>query len=293
MRAREIIVEVPVTDYELIGDFSKPGAFRDPEHKLVTHPVHIQKVKNFFEQVPVDFRFFMVNAPRAGQIYRKAGLTREWGEVTPDQVRAAFPEQADRILADTDESITVIYLGNYGNKKVIMTPWIMAHRIGHAIQASNPVGGLYGGTVQDPTSDWGRAESYFFGAIYKILQEVYGIPIRNNRMDYTYRQQYNALFNAIGTQRSSREGQIFRPYEFFYELWTQFLKKGELTFNPLPESIPYGRKAWGRPTNYLSMTRKYRDDSYAAQELLNKMAVELRDYFNSVLYGSMGKIFLM
>lgn len=293
MRASEIITEVPVSDYELIGDFSKPGAFRDPEHRLVQHPVHIQKVKNFFQSVPADFRFFMVNAPSAQKIYRSAGLTREWGEVTPEQVRAAFPEQADRILAGSEESITVIFLGNYGDRKVIMTPWIMAHRVGHAIQASNRVGGLYGKTVQDPTSDWGRAESYFFGAIHKILQEVYGIPIRDNRMDYTYRQQYNALFNSIGIQRSSREGQIRRPYEFFYELWTQYLKTGELKFNPLPEAVPYLQKSWGRPRNYLVMTRKYRDDPHAAQELLNRLAVELRDYFNSVLYDSMGKIYLM
>ena len=252
MRANEIITEVPVSDYELIGDFSKPGAFRDPEHRLVQHPVHIQKVKNFFQSVPADFRFFMVNTPRAGQIYRAAGVTREWGEVTPEQVRAAFPEQADRILAGGEESITVIFLGNYGDRKVIMTPWIMAHRVGHAIQASRG--------SSDPTSlDWVRAENYFFGAVHRILREVYGVPVYGNRMDYKYRQQYIELFNSIGTQRSSREGQIRRPYEFLYELWTQYLKTGELKFNPLLKAVPYLQKSWGTPRNYLVVRIMFQD----------------------------------
>lgn len=289
MRIGDIINEAPVADYEMIGDFSKPGAFRDPEHKLIPHPVHIQKVKNFFQAIPIDFRFFMVNEPKAGKLYRTAGLIREWGEITPEQVRKAFPEQADKILADSDEAITVIYMGNYGDRRVIMTPWIMAHRIGHAIQAGNRMDTLF----QRNESDWKRAEYYFFGHINKILRDVYGVPITSNKIDYKFRQQYNGLFNSIGTQRSSREGQIYRPYEFFYELWTQFLKTGELQFNPLPEFIPYGRRAWGRPINGLSMREEYRKDPYLTQELLNRMAVELRDYFNSALYSSLGKIFLM
>ena len=286
MKIGDVIVEAPVSDYELIGDFSKPGSFRDPEHRLVQHPVHIQKVKNFFKDVPADFRFYMVNTPRAGEIYRRARITREWGEVTPEQVRQAFPEQADRILAGGEESITVIFLGNYGDRKVIMTPWIMAHRVGHAIQAARG--------SNDPLSlDWARAENYFFGAVHRILREVYGVPAYGNKMDYKYRQQYNALFNSIGTQRSSREGQIRRPYEFFYELWAQYLQRGELQFDPLPAAAPYLQKSWGRPRNYLRMTPQYRNDPYAAQELLNRLAVELRDYFNSILYDSMGKIYLM
>jgi hypothetical protein len=107
------------------------------------------------------------------------------------------------------------------------------------------------------------------------------------------RQHFNALFNKIGTQRSSRENQITRPYEFLYELFAQFIQTGDVKFNPLPITASYGRKAWGRPTNYIGLKQQYRTPEFDREANLNKVREQLIRNFNAVLQDAVGKIYLM
>jgi len=285
MRIKDIITEAPITDYVPIGDFSKEITFKGPDVKLATHPVNIQKARDFFENVPYNFRFFVINKPRLRQY-------RESGEASPEKIRAIFPAEADTILKDHEGAITVLYIGNYGDAKVMFTPWVMAHRIGHAIVANN-----YGGNRQE-SSPWYIAEQDFFESISLILQNFYGIPIErsyNGRYPVWGKNQqyYNALFNAIGTQRSSRENQIKRPYEFLYELFAQYIQTGDVKFNPLPVSIGFGRKAWGRPTKYIGLKQQYRTPEFDREANLNKLGEKLVRNFNAVLQNAVGKIYLM
>ena len=44
---------------------------------------------------------------------------------------------AQRILAGHGpDVITVVFTNNTGDRRLPLTPWIMAHRIGHAVQAT-------------------------------------------------------------------------------------------------------------------------------------------------------------
>jgi hypothetical protein len=282
MKINEILTEAPVADYEPIGDFEKKGQFQHTvDKKLVVHPTHIEKVYKFFQNTPYNFRFFPVNLP---------GLRahRESGEASPEKIQKIFGKQADKILQNHENSITVVFLGNYGADRVMMTSWIMAHRFGHAIQATRQ---------SDPYTKtaWSKAGSVLFGNINRILGEYYGISSRqsyNSAVKWDLAKQYSALFNAIGTQRSSRTGQINRPYEFLYELFAQYLQSGEVKLNPLPVSMSYGRKAWGRPTRFASIQPEYRDELSRAQET-EQLAVDLQHAFKQVLKSSVGKIYLM
>ena len=104
--------------------------------------------------------------------------------------------------------------------------------------------------------------------------------------------EYNALFNAIGTQRSSRSGQILRPYEFLYEIFAQYLGTGKITFNPLPANLTYGRKAFGNPTKFMNIRPEYRDE-LSRKEAADRLAYDMEIMFDSVLSGSVGKILVM
>jgi hypothetical protein len=287
VRAEDFINEAPLGDYELIGNFDKTGgAFRkDVDRKLVSHPVTQQKAEIFFKELPNNLRLFFVNKP---------GLTkhRESGSYTPDQIRTIMGPDADQIINGSEDSITVVFLGNYGVNWKMMTPWIMAHRIGHAMSADSR-------GKRDDEHAWPIAERAFFSTINNVLSKVYRVnPVeqswasRSNRDRYMpgYSEAYRALFQAIGTQKSSREGKLNRPYEFLYELFAQFIQKGYVTLNPFPQSLGYGRKAWGRTTRYMSQDR---EQSQYMSTMTNIIQNDLTIVFTDVLNEMEGKIFLM
>jgi GNAT superfamily N-acetyltransferase len=269
--------EAPVADYQTLGDFAKPGPFSQVDRRLVTHPTNRLKTMKFFANTPYDIRLFFSNLPRMKNV-------QEFGAMTAKEVQQVFPaEQAQQIIQGHDNAITVVFIGNYGDAKVIMTPWIIAHRIGHAIQATqrfNPDSGA-----------WRRAEQHFFKQVNDILQDYYHLDLRSSQQpQWQFEKQYAALFNAIGTQRSSRENKIRRPYEFLYELWAQYLGAGKIELKPLPGKIPYGRKAWGRVGQALYMRGPVSAEAgYVTQTLAHDMEI----MFGDVLSELVGKILIM
>lgn len=287
MRALEFIVESTVDEmalskYQTFGDFTKPGPFSGVDKRLVPHPTNQLKTQKFFEKTPYDFRLFFSNIPGTGRY-------SEYGPMQPEQIKEIFGDQAQQILDGSDDAITVVYVGNKGDSKVMLTPWLMAHRFGHAIQA--------GVRRNSGWSAWSEAEKHFFSVINNTLEEYYGkiksqTPGVTSKVNYNLTPEYNALFNAIGTQRSSRTGQIKRPYEFLYELFAQYLGTGQVTLNPLPTNLGYGRKVFGNPTKYMNIKPEFRDENERKQAA-DILANDMQYMFDDVLSSSVGKIFVM
>jgi hypothetical protein len=284
MRAFEFITEAPLQDYVPMGDFDKPGPFRGPDKKLVPHPTNQLKTQRFLEKTPYDFRLFFSNIPGTGKY-------SEYGPADSAKLQEIFGnEQAQQIIDGSDDAITVVFVGNKGDAKVPLTPWMMAHRFGHAIQA---------GVRQNKSwSQWGEVEKHFFSQVNSMLEEYYGkasssrFGVTPNSMRGDLTPEYNALFNAIGTQRSSRQNQIKRPYEFLYELFAQYLGTGKVTLNPLPASLGYGRKNWGNPSQYLNMKSEYRNNE-DAKEATDILGRDLEYMFDDLLNSYVGTIFVM
>jgi hypothetical protein len=282
----EELDEMALSAYQTIGDFEKKGQFNPVDRKLVQHPVNYTKAVKFFEKTPYDFRLFFNNRP---------GLRnyREQGVKSVEQIQQIFGKDSEQILQNHEGAITIVFIGNYGTDQVMMTPWIMAHRLGHAIQATARNERVpYG---QAPSDPWAKAEAYFFRFINNTLEEYYnkaGGGYSASQVKWNLTPEYNALFNAIGTQRSSRENKINRPYEFFYEIFAQYLKDGAITLNPLPRSLDYGRKAWGRPTKFMRIKQDY-DDELSRQQASEEVASQLTYLFNSVLKQAVGKVYVM
>lgn len=292
MRINDIILESTVdemalTAYQPMGNFDKPGPFKGVDKKLVQHPTNQLKTAKFFEKTPYDFRLFFSNISGTGKY-------REYGPMSPQDLTKAFGDQATQILQDSGDAITVVFVGNSGADKVMLTPWVMAHRFGHAIQAGIRKNGGW--------SAWAEAEKHFFTSVNATLAEYYskvdrgtssymGRP-RSVQMNPNLTPEYNALFNAIGTQRSSRTGQIKRPYEFLYEIFAQYLGTGQVTFNPLPTNLTYGRRVFGNPTKFMNIKPEYRDegDRMEASQIL---ANDMHYMFDDVLSSSVGQIFVM
>lgn len=288
MRAIEFITEAPLVDYQPLGDFDKPGPFRGPDKKLAIHPKNISKAYKFFEKNPYNFRFFVSNISGTGKY-------AETGAVDEATLTEIFGEEtAKQILEGSEDAITVVYVGNSGDAKKIFTPWIMAHRFGHAIQANTR--GVRNGSSMITT--WKNAEEHFFTTINNMLEQIYkkpspsryGVTPKNMKSDLT--QEYNALFNAIGTQRSSRTGQIRRPYEFFYETFAQYLGTGRVKLNPFPKRLDYGRQAWGNPTQSL-VARGEDSDPESLKYDSEMLGGDLELLFGDVVSECVGKVFVM
>jgi hypothetical protein len=121
-------------------------------------------------------------------------------------------------------------------------------------------------------------------------------PEQQMDLNRNSQQAYAALFNAIGTQRSSRAGEIRRPYEFLYELFAQYLGTGKIELKPLPKSQGYGQKVFGRSVRSLDMVPPGSDD--IDQEAESKYSTEVlgRDMeimFDDVLGSLVGSILVM
>lgn len=279
--AEDTVDEMALKTYKTMGDFSKPGPFTGADKKLVPHPKNIEKATRFFEQTPFDFRLFFSHLKGTGKY-------SEHGPMSPDQIRQVFGQDSEEIINGSEDAITVVYVGNKGDSKVMLTPWMMAHRFGHAINA---------GARNKNWTAWGEAEKYFFQTVNALLEEHYGKAYRGantyrTEIKWDMTPEYNALFNAMGTQRSSTTGQIRRPYEFLYELFAQYLGTGKVTLNPLPTNLTYGRKVFGNPTKYMNIKPEYRDEGERKQAA-ESLAYTMELLFNDVLSDSVGKIFVM
>lgn len=273
--------EMALSTYKTFGDFEKPGPFRGADKRLIPHPKSELKTQKFFEKTPYDFRLFFSNIPGTGRY-------SEYGPMRPEVIKEIFKDQADEIINGSEDSITVVFVGNKGDSKVMLTPWIMAHRFGHAIVAGNRNSDQRWGA-------WKEAEQHFFGTINNLLNDFYSKSQFNQfdtKVNWKLTSEYNALFNAIGTQRSSRTGQIRRPYEFLYELFAQYLGTGSIKLNPLPTNLEYGKKAWGTPTKYLNIKPEFRDQN-ERQDAADMLAADMQLMFDDVLSSSVGKIFVM
>jgi hypothetical protein len=276
MRINEIITEAPLADYQPMGNFNSPGPFRAVDRRLVAHPVNQLKTAKFLENTPYDFRLFFSNIPGTGKY-------AETGPVNGDQLVQMFgAEYARQISDNSSDAITVVFVGNTAGEKVMMTPWVMAHRFGHAVQA-----GARGGNW----SVWQNAERHFFTNVNEILAAFnkHGRG-RPHEQHGNLTAEYAALFNALGTQRSSRTGQIKRPYEFMYEMLAQYLKDGKITFNPLPQKMQYGRKAWGKPTQGMNAGNAEIDELRNIADVLSR---DMELMFDDVLSSCVGNVYVM
>jgi hypothetical protein len=277
---KQDVAEAPLADYVPMGDFNKPGPFRGADKKLVPHPVNQLKAQRFFEKTPYNFRLFFSNIPGTGRY-------SEYGVMDPDTVKIIFGDAGEQIVAGHEDAITVVYVGNSGDSKVMLTPWMMAHRLGHAMQSGTR------GRSNNQQHPWKAGEDHFFGQVNSMLEEYYGKSgQRGGNLKAELTPEYNALFNAIGTQRSSRSGEIRRPYEFLYEIFAQYLGTGTVTFNALPANLGYGRKAWGNPSRYLNINPEYRDEA-ARKQATEVLSYDMELMFNDALSNAEGKILVM
>lgn len=277
--------EAPLGDYELVGnwgDREKSHGFRHaPDRKMLQNPTAVKLTRKKFGNTEHVLNFYFVNHPSATK-------HSETGFMEPEAIQAAMPKVWPQIAqraeqADHANAINVLFVGNTGFQRMNMTPWIMAHRIGHALQSSERGRQGYWQEYEDDAAE-------FFS---QILNGVYDMNIRPREIFFSSGKNDKLMakfFEAIGGMRSARKGQLGgRPYEFLYEMFAQHVITGALKFRPLPQSFGL------RSGPYYGIRG---EDAQDAAEMWNRsLNSDVGDHLGSridnTLYNAEGKFLVM
>jgi len=279
IKLTDLLNEAPIGTYTTIGDFEKGASYKDPRDRLsVSHPVTVQKVKDMLKNTSVDFDFYFVNKPGLRQFSEKGKVPYEFiFKPYPEGLGLTHEELGDKSI--NSDNITVFFVSNTAADKIPMTAWTIVHRVGHAMNRTPQ--------FQEYTK-WLDSE-------FDELLSLYGKQ-KTSRFPYddtsykirTFDLAKGRLFNHIGTMRSAREGRIHRRYfEFYFELFVQYLKDGKITFNPLTKNLLVGFGPYGSKT--LASTQNLAE----AQEKLDYIANTIPYLIEDVLNANIGDIFVM
>jgi hypothetical protein len=282
-----VLHEVPVDTFQTIGDFDKGAAFRDKRDRdIIKHPVTITKVKDFFKNTSSDFDFYFVNLTGRRKFAEKGVVPESFVFDAYPKGLGLKPEQLRNGVIN-DNNITVFFVGNSAGEKIPMTAWTMAHRFGHAIRREYSFVEMTNWlekSFEEVLTHYNLDKSKTSGGNDYRNYDRDGGP---TRLPDITRLVKSSLFNQIGTMRSAREGKISRYFEFYYELFAQYLKNGKITLNPLKSSIRKKYGAYGREEH--AYTRNIED----VNDLIKSIERDFGYYAEDAISESTGKIFIM
>lgn len=271
------LFESPIADFHHIGDFTKNSSFRAQDRKLVTAPKALTKIKaqwRFPEET--EFNIIFVNSPDA----RKH---MEIGIVTIDWLHENMPRDFEQIEAALDhDAANIIFTNNNGAERVPMTGWVMAHRVGHALEATTRRGSKDG-------AGWYMTEAMkeFRVTVDDILSDWYGIRSKGRWLgNFPPNGPWLGFLREVCTFKSARENNIRNPFEVPLECLAQYMFAGEIKFNPVPKRFKYGPRWYG------CNAKDEREIDYLNQRM-EDLGSTMRDYYETALNYCDGKIFLM
>jgi hypothetical protein len=257
----EYITEMALTDMQKIGkwnDKNNRHGYDKASIGILNSPKGWEKIQATFNRINLaDFNLYFVKDVNAWK-------HREQGKVSNDAVQQRTKFNPESQEAYDKDAITVVFTNNAASEKVPLTPWTIAHRIGHTFIRSYRKNGRDGeyeflqGRVQDYANN--------------ILKYAYGVDERELGGWGIFNSPiYRNLFESIGTMRSARMKKLNRPFEFVYECFAQYLlSNGNITFNPAPSYIlSNNKKAWGNPTGINYRLKIPQDQADAMVDQLN------------------------
>lgn len=278
------IEEAPIEDFKHLGNWNKTSSFGKVDKALLTSPKGVEKIKNAFSKTDTHFNFYFLNDYKISKDHAERGV------VTPDELKNIVGEEISSQIKFEPGVVSVVFLGNYGAEKKMMTSWIIAHRIGHAIAATDRRNFTSYKSNKAVKSQWEYFINEIKDMINNIILPAYGkegwymrdiMGLFNDREREIF---FSKLFNKIGTFKSARDGKITRPFEFIYEMFAQYLMTGQIKFNDLPTHIK-------TKNNYYMMNKN--DADYYSTGLHDYAEHVFPDHIENVLSSMKEKVLLM
>ena len=274
------ISEMALTDFKKIGkwdDKKSRHGYDKASVSLLNSDAGVRKIQDTFNKVKLaDFNLYFLKKPNAKNF-------SEIGQVDSNFVQKNLGLEVGVDVKDPSENdeITIIFTNNAAADRTPLTPWTIAHRIGHAFQSTERKKYIYS-NFNDHIKNINNTFKYIFDDCYN-----YSSDIELGSRDYILRD----FLENIGIFRSARLKKLPRTYEFFYECFAQWLlSNGNLKFNDFPKMVKSSnRKAWGNDTGrYYKLTSPDLADNYKSE-----LIYAFENAFRDLLESNIGTISIM
>ncbi len=234
-----------------------------------------EKIQALRKHHPFPFHLYFYHIPK-----RNYNEFLQYGRASDKLIKTKFSKNAARnIISARPDKIVIVLTNNLSDVSwiPITSPWILAHRIAHAIDNSQisvlvseyiKTIAIKGYDVQWPGDDGSELDYY-----------------QNIEFHEAY---HKTIGHAIGTMRSARQQKLVNPADLGCELFAQWLITGKVTLNPLPEILwekegdDYIERLTGDPA------RRRR-----VQAIHEGFPRVLETKFQSILTKGIGKIFIV
>lgn len=277
----ELYTEMALSNLQKIGkwdDKKSRHGYDKASIGILSSPEGLKKLENTFNKIGGwDFNLYFVKLPNAWK-------QSEMGLVDINNLPELIKVEAGKDFPmPTDNEITIIFTNNAAAEKVPLTPWTIAHRIGHSFAAT------FRRTNDNAIKNYDASISN----ILKKLLMCYNINTNLTYRDLTLSDAYyiRDLYQKIGKFRSARMGKLNRPAEFYHEAFAYWLlHDGELNFNDAPQSlIDSNKQAWGTP---VGMTYRLQDEE-TANDLVYQLKYEMEEKFHYMIGRHIGTTSIM
>lgn len=301
------LVEVPIKDLDIIGEpVGTRGGERDTAPKDVApimSPKGKEKIIRVYEKTPHDFLFYVLG--------KQPGHVGSTGIIDIETAKKLIGRKIEEIKRNPN-AITIIYRHNVTGQAnyVPLTSWILGHRIVHTLQSAS-----FHKPYDDSVKLYNDTERLLYELIYRLAEVVYDYPISDIpksdpiSMSLTLRQGHSPfvvpLIHSLFTMRSARRKRLPIHVDHLGELMAQYLIKGKINFNKLPEHFPKyltsyhvrprrerNKKQWKgslkRGMNYHYKEEKFQEANKLIDLYEERINQDIRRLFESM----QGKIFV-
>jgi hypothetical protein len=241
MRWKEIS-EAPIADFEVHGDTSQEGSFRMDDLKAMSNPKWLKKVEHYFSRVPQNINLYLVNvADFVGAVgirfnrYRNLGRLDEWSGI---RSLAEVQKIIGKVPPNAEQSITVVLVENEGDGRIPLTPWMVAHRMAHALLTPDRGDiGIARGAFLDKANTFISGAANRLSKIPHIRDELEALG--HNPDVLAPIQKIQLIGMELAKFKSAQTGKIpeGREGELIVELLAQYLVQGKITFKRMDGNV--------------------------------------------------------
>lgn len=241
MRWKEI-TEAPIADFGTYGDMNREGSFRQQDLKAMSNPKWQAKLHRMFQKTEWPINLYLVNAPNdrttlglfgnpntETSSYRDLSGLNKWSGI---KSKTEIEKLIGRELmpADVEQAITIVLIENEGDGRIALTPWMVAHRMAHAMVLDHDT------TKYGELSHW---VSRLFPAFNNFINTVdlrmtqNHSEYRNARDEIRDQKGGSASYHAVSKFFGQTKGmqRLESPGEFLVEAFAQYMVQGAFKMN--------------------------------------------------------------
>ena len=278
LESQEELTESPMADFEIHGDANTAGSFTDDDLRAIRNPKWLQKVHtafanstdHYFNVYIVNLKDAILPAPdRDADVHYRFDSSmnaKKYDHIGkfPGLIGPAYVEKLIGKLPPNHENcINVLLVENEGENKISLTPWMLAHRIIHALLASSNFTSREINNLMDSFAHNVASKLLFGGARWAT-------PTEDDLLK---------ALSYVGTTKAQINNKLNGYFEFEVEMGTQFIVNGKI-------------KPFRNDFSNIGV-----DITPEIQNKMNNYLIEMNEKFNiefrELLYGSVGQFCIL